>query len=534
MPTAFFEGFETDGNGTRYTTSMDEFLGGGRRGANDFFSRTDDTSESGTAIAGSYGNTDGSWFAVADFDGGGNATQSETMTFSDIDISGLTDLNFGGSFASFFNFSGFWDANTQVFFEVSIDGGSFEKVLQFASVSDQRNQQAALDTDLDGIGDGAVLGSDFADFSTAISGTGSTLDLRVTFENLTQGGEDFHMDNLEITGTSTVDLAVDDMSTSAEGDTVFLDLLANDGIGAGSPVTILSGGGAGIFSAVTVTSADGREGSAFFADAGTLNFAFDPLGNFDDLDAGETDTVTISYTVTDGNGETDTAEVVLTIEGEAEELDGDETDNNLDGTAGNDVINGNAGNDTIDGGAGSDTMDGGTGNDIFFVDDAGDVVVEAAGEGYDRVNTTITHTLAENVEMATARGTADIDLTGNDGNNWLNGNAGSNVLTGLAGNDRLQGKAGADTLDGGTGNDNLFGGADIDTFVFADGDGSDVIWDFEDGEIINLAGTSATSFDDLDIFDAASGANIDYGTGVVVVSGVTTAEIGRASCRERV
>ena len=100
MPTAFFEDFETDGNGTRYETSIDEFLSGGRRGSSDFFARVDDTTETGTSISGSYGNTDGSWFAVADFDGRGNATQSETMTFTGIDISGLTDLNFSGSFAS--------------------------------------------------------------------------------------------------------------------------------------------------------------------------------------------------------------------------------------------------------------------------------------------------------------------------------------------------------------------------------------------------------------------------------------------------
>ena len=447
------------------------------------------------------------------------------MTFSDIDISGLTDLNFSGSFASFYNLFGLWDADTQVFFEVSIDGGAYEKVMQFAAVSDQRNQLAALDTDLDGVGDGALLSDSFASFSSAISGTGSTLDLRVTFENLTQGGEDFHLDNLEITGNSTVDLAVDDAFTSAEGDTVFLDLLANDAVGGGSPVSILSGGGAGTFSQVTVTSAGGREGSAIFFPSGDLNFAFDPLGNFEDLGAGETDTVTISYTVTDGAGETDTAEVVLTIEGEASTLDGDGTDNNLKGTVEDDNISAFAGNDTIDGGAGADTMNGGEGDDYYFVDNAGDVVVEAAGEGYDRVSTTITYTLADNVEMATARGTSDLDLTGNDGNNWLNGNAGNNVLTGLGGNDRLQGLDGNDTLNGGEGNDNLYGNAGVDTFVFEDGDGTDVIRDFEDGETIDVSGTSAGSFDDLEIRDVSSGAYVDYGTGVIIVAGVAADDL---------
>ena len=212
-------------------------------------------------------------------------------------------------------------------------------------------------------------------------------------------------------------------------------------------------------------------------------------------------------------------------EGESNTIEGDDGDNVLDGTPADDTINGGAGNDTIDGAEGADTMDGGTGDDIFNVDNAGDTVIEAAGEGYDRVNTTVSYTLAENVEMGTARGTADIDLTGNSGDNWLNGNAGSNVLTGLAGNDRLQGRGGNDTLDGGAGNDNLFGGDGIDTFVFADGDGTDVIRDFETGEIIDLSGTSTADFAALDIRDVASGAYVDYGTGVIVVAGVAAADL---------
>ena len=42
---------------------------------------------------------------------------------------------------------------------------------------------------------------------------------------------------------------------------------------------------------------------------------------------------------------------------------------------------GGAGNDTLNGGAGADTMAGGAGNDTYFVDNAADVVNEAAGQG---------------------------------------------------------------------------------------------------------------------------------------------------------
>ena len=42
------------------------------------------------------------------------------------------------------------------------------------------------------------------------------------------------------------------------------------------------------------------------------------------------------------------------------------------------VLTGNSGNNILDGGAGADTMIGGAGNDTYVVDDAGDVVTEAA------------------------------------------------------------------------------------------------------------------------------------------------------------
>ena len=55
----------------------------------------------------------------------------------------------------------------------------------------------------------------------------------------------------------------------------------------------------------------------------------------------------------------------------------------LGADAADDITTG-AGNDLIDGGAGVDTLAGGAGNDQYFVD-AGDVVVEASGDGFDIV-----------------------------------------------------------------------------------------------------------------------------------------------------
>ncbi|MEM9060220.1 MAG: Ig-like domain-containing protein [Pseudomonadota bacterium] len=527
MATAFLEDFETDGNGTRYTTSIAEYIGGTNRAQNnDFVTRTDDSGT--TAIAGRFTNTDGFWFGVSDFDGAGNATQSMTLDFEGIDIAGLTDLSFSGLFAEFDPNSGrdHWDANTQVFIEVSIDGAAFTKIMQFASDSARgRNNPAAQDTDFDGVGDGTVLSRDFTAFDADIAGTGSSLDLRITFENLTQGNEDFHLDNLSITGTETGPQATADAFTVTEGAGLFVDLLGNDSDPQSDALSIISGAGGGIGLPISVTSAGGRDAVVIFAPGGALNFAVDQLGNFDDLDGGETDTIEVAYTISDGSGGTDSSSVTVTIEGESNALQGNELPNRLIGTDGDDELIGNEGNDVLDGEAGADTMDGGLGNDIFFVDNAGDVVIEAVGEGYDRVNTTVSRTLAENVEMGTALGTADIDLTGNAGNNWLNGNAGANSLSGLDGADRLHGGDGSDVLNGGAGNDNLYGDGGVDRFVFNDNGGIDVIRDLEVGETIDLSGTSAADFASLSISDHSSGSAVDYGSGLIILTGIAVADV---------
>lgn len=132
---------------------------------------------------------------------------------------------------------------------------------------------------------------------------------------------------------------------------------------------------------------------------------------------------------------------------------GNELANNLLGNNGNNLLDGGAGNDWIDGGIGADTMIGGAGSDGYAVNEAGDVVTEASGEGIDGVRSSISYTLGANLENLYLTGSANLTGTGNELNNFLSGNTGRNVLEGGAGTDWLEGGAGIDTLIGGTGDD---------------------------------------------------------------------------------
>ncbi|WP_431269342.1 M10 family metallopeptidase C-terminal domain-containing protein [Dankookia sp. P2] len=146
-------------------------------------------------------------------------------------------------------------------------------------------------------------------------------------------------------------------------------------------------------------------------------------------------------------------------------LRGNAAGNHLQGGGGNDSLAGLDGADTLEGGAGNNTMAGGSGDDTYIVASAGDLLVEAPGQGIDTVRTGLAWALGAELEHLVLTGTADVAGTGNALANRIEGNAGANRLAGGAGDDTLLGGDGRDTLDGGTGNNRLEGGAGDDTYV---------------------------------------------------------------------
>lgn len=110
----------------------------------------------------------------------------------------------------------------------------------------------------------------------------------------------------------------------------------------------------------------------------------------------------------------------------------------------NSLFGNNAAN-TLDGAGEADTLIGASGDDYYFVGQAGDVIVEALGEGNDTIESAVSYTLIDHIENLILSGVANNSATGNALANSLFGNAGGNSINGGGGSDTMVGNAGNDT-----------------------------------------------------------------------------------------
>ncbi|MFS2035559.1 calcium-binding protein [Polaromonas sp. CT11-55] len=243
-----------------------------------------------------------------------------------------------------------------------------------------------------------------------------------------------NFENLTLTGTGNINATGNDVSNILVGNS------ADNIIDGAQGADVMSGG------------------------AGNDTFYVDNAGDtvFEEADSGIDTVYTNVNLALEANVENGT------LFGAATTLTGNNLGNILLGNSLSNTLSGAAGNDVLDGGAGSDTMAGGTGDDVYYVDNAGDTVVENMAEGVDTVVTSVNYALGANAENLVLTGASNLNGTGNALDNRLSGNSGNNTLTDSGGSDTIDGGAGDDVIvDQGDGANALRGGDGNDTITFS-------------------------------------------------------------------
>ncbi|MEK7801597.1 MAG: type I secretion C-terminal target domain-containing protein, partial [Pseudomonadota bacterium] len=388
-------------------------------------------------------------------------------------------------------------------------GNSLNNVITGTAFNDVLNGASGSDTMIGGLGDDTYYVDNVLDVASENVGAGTdtvfssvnyTLGANTERLNLTGAaliGTGNALDNI-ITGTSGHNilnggLGADTMVGGLGDDTYYVESLTDvvtENVGEGSDTVnttidgyilgnnienlVLSGAahyGVGNAQANTITGTNGADildgGAGVDTLVGGLGDDTYYVDNAADvlqeaLSAGtDTAMAAVNYTLGD-NIEN------LTLTGAATIGTGNALDNILMGGAAADTLYGLSGNDTIDGGVGADTMVGGIGDDTYYVDNIGDIIIEAAGEGIDKVIVGFDYVLGENIESAHITGAAH-SVTGNSGNNTISGGTGDDHIDGGAGDDLEIGGGGNDILISSSGLDSLAGGEGDDVYVVKGG-----------------------------------------------------------------
>lgn len=179
-------------------------------------------------------------------------------------------------------------------------------------------------------------------------------------------------------------------------------------------------------------------------------------------------------------------------------LFGDNDDDWLWGGNQDDFLNGNRGDDTLFGWDGNDTLHGGKENDFLYGQEGDDFL------------------FGDNDNDVLCGGNGKDFLNGNRGDDTLFSGEGNDILHGGKENDILNGGNGDDVLWGDLGNDTLIGGAGRDILVFREGDGVNLVVDFEVGiDRIGLA--EGLTFEQLSITEGTGVTNISVGGELLVI-----------------
>jgi hypothetical protein len=183
---------ETFDNKTQFTSSEGFFSDGSGDyfGIYDPVGSTDDfgTGSQPSGIPAFTGNN-GNYLVGEDFDGDGFAA-TQTLTWTELNITGYTDLNFSVKLAAT---NGFDASSDEITLAVNIDGAGYVDITKFKNPSGFN----AFPTN------GTItLGLALQTITGNISGTGSSMDLRLTV-SVNSGSEEFGIDDIVIDGTSS-------------------------------------------------------------------------------------------------------------------------------------------------------------------------------------------------------------------------------------------------------------------------------------------------------------------------------------------
>lgn len=494
-------------------------------GGGDYAFRTsvngvDGTVGSNHAFSGHTGN----FWRAEDLDGIGTANHGDGVDVVDrtgIDISGQTGLTFSGLFAAAENASGTFyrfETDDYIRIEVQIDSGGYTNILEIRGDNGGGglNGDFRVDTNLDNIGDGTLIEESFTSLSAAISGTGNSLDLRLTYaldgSNEEVGFEDFAIE-ATAPNIAPVVATVEAAALSyferggAQNLTTSLTLSDSDDTELEGATVSITGGHDSSNDSLNFTDQNGITG-VFTAATGLLSLsgtaslaeyqaALRSISYENAFDTESTLTRTVSFVVSDGDDNsiaaTRTIDFVVdeTITGTAladflgggfgnDTINGLDGDDRLSGHEGNDILNGGLGNDRLIGGEGADTLDGGVGvNSALFVKASAGVTAslvtggsggEATGDTYTNIQNLFGSNHNDNLggdsSANTINGRSGHDsLSGGGNNDLLIGALGTDTLNGEDGNDRLFGQGGNDILDGGIGDDRLWGGSGSDSLT---------------------------------------------------------------------
>jgi Ca2+-binding RTX toxin-like protein len=183
-------------------------------------------------------------------------------------------------------------------------------------------------------------------------------------------------------------------------------------------------------------------------------------------------------------------------------LDGGDDSDTLLGGVGQDVLLGGGGADLLDGGTGNDKLAGGAGDDRYLLDNAADVVTEAAEGGNDTV---VLGFDVSDANLASYANVENLTLSGLNGA-FLTGTGNANVLTGNAGGDGISGNGGDDTLIGLGGGDTYYEVNEGDVVMEAADGGVDTI-EWAGANSVDLA--NFANIENVRLLDAAVGRALD-------------------------